>query len=602
MTDPQRAPPLHDVAPGPRTELTLRAVVTGLVVAAFIGAAYPFVVLKLGFGPNMSVMSAFLGYIVVNLVVAPITRRKATRWEYNIVQTAGTSASSGAFMVILLAAFDLLASKPSTGSHLTLSGWQIFLWLSVAGCLGVLLAVPLRKHYIDEEKLTFADGTAAGETLMVLDAEGPEAKVGVRALLVGGVVSGLLTWFRDGMGHVLGALSKWGIPEALYFGKWGKAMHVGFNWSLLSVATGLLVGVRVALSMGLGMVLSFYVAPGILHARGLIPDETFRGTLSWVMWPAVGVMVSGGVTALALKWRLVLKTFQQLRMKDVQSTDFPMSVVGGGAAVLAVLLIAIQKISLGMPIYLSAIAIVIAAPLMLVGIRVLGETNWAPISAMANLVQVLFAAIAPGSATVNMVTSGMSGTIASNGEHLMQDYKAGKILGSSNRALTTMQLMAVSVGAGALAWIYPKLRWLYGIGPTRYGLDPALAGNNAPGLVSPASVRWAGFADVLSHGIKALPPYCLHAFAIAVVVGALLTIFETKSHWVPSAASVGIGMLIEAHYVLPIVAGGVISWAWGKWWPKSEARVSMPLASGIIVGEALIALVITVLLITKVLS
>ena len=129
-----------------------------------------------------------------------------------------------------------------------------------------------------------------------------------------------------------------------------------------------------------------------------------------------------------------------------------------------------------------------------------------------------------------------------------------------------------------------------------------LAHTSVPGLVAPASVRWAGFADVLSHGVQALPPYSLHAFGIALVVGVLLTLGETRSRWVPSASSVGLGMLIEAHYVLPIVVGGVIHYVWSRTSPRTEAEINMPLASGLIVGEALLALVLTVLLISHVLS
>ena len=45
----------------------------------------------------------------------------------------------------------------------------------------MFLAVPLRKHFIDDEKLRFADGMAAGETLIMLDSRGPAgAALGVR--------------------------------------------------------------------------------------------------------------------------------------------------------------------------------------------------------------------------------------------------------------------------------------------------------------------------------------------------------------------------------------------------------------------------------------
>ena len=90
-------------------------------------------------------------------------------------------------MAVVLAAIDMLNQRGLMNLHL--SGLQIFAWLAPAGLLGVLLAVPLRKHYIDQENLTFADGTAAGETLLVLD-EGPkQAGPRVAALGIGGAIS-----------------------------------------------------------------------------------------------------------------------------------------------------------------------------------------------------------------------------------------------------------------------------------------------------------------------------------------------------------------------------------------------------------------------------
>ena len=47
-----------------RRELTWQAVVSALLVAAVVSASYPYVVLKLGMGPNVSVVSAFLGAIL----------------------------------------------------------------------------------------------------------------------------------------------------------------------------------------------------------------------------------------------------------------------------------------------------------------------------------------------------------------------------------------------------------------------------------------------------------------------------------------------------------------------------------------------------------
>src|SRR5438876_94438 len=137
-------------------ELTLRAVLAALFVAVVIGASYPYIVLKLGFGPNISVVSAFFGFLVLGLF-----SKSYNRWENNLVQTAGTTAGQIAFMCWLLAAFDMLAAEPGSGFDVHLTRLQTFVWLSASGLLGVFLAVPLRKHFIEDEKLPFPDGVAA---------------------------------------------------------------------------------------------------------------------------------------------------------------------------------------------------------------------------------------------------------------------------------------------------------------------------------------------------------------------------------------------------------------------------------------------------------
>jgi uncharacterized oligopeptide transporter (OPT) family protein len=96
-------------------EFSPRAILCGLFVAVLMGASYPYVVLKLGFGPNVSVVAAILGYIVLGLVFTRLVQLVGirytpyNRWENNIVQTAGTAAAQTAFMCVLLAAFDMLA-------------------------------------------------------------------------------------------------------------------------------------------------------------------------------------------------------------------------------------------------------------------------------------------------------------------------------------------------------------------------------------------------------------------------------------------------------------------------------------------------------------
>jgi uncharacterized oligopeptide transporter (OPT) family protein len=574
-----RARPPREIAPAPapapaaRRELTARAVVVSVVVAAIVGASFPYVVLKIGYGPNISVVSAFFGFILLALI-AIVTRVRATVYEANMAMTAGTAAGEIGFMCIVLAAIDMLNDRPGLGFSLHLTPLQIFLWLTLAGLLGAFLAVPLRKHYIDEEKLVFADGTAAGETLVVLYRGAREAAVQLKALLGSMGISAAIALLREGPWRA--------IPGEIAFGVHGAALRMGTEVGVLSFGAGLLIGARVGLSMLLGMILSWVIAPPVLVARGWVAQQVFADVLRWVMWPATGLMVAGGVTALVLKWKLIARTFRNLTSRDLHGEEFPLRWVVAGAVASAVALAIVQKISLGFPYWLTGVSILLSVPLMLVGIRVLGETNWAPISALANFMQAVFAALEPGHIPINMIGSGMSGATAGQGEHLMQCYRAGKIIGSNNKSLMVTQLLGIPVGAAAVAVVYPALRRTYGF-------------HGEHSLTSPISVKWAGFAELLAKGFSTLPQGCLTALMVALAAGIVLTLLEPRWHrYLPSPTAVGLGMLIPGYAVIPMVAGGVTQWLWRKYWPKSEATYDVPIASGFIAGEALVVLALSI--------
>src|SRR5207302_9347572 len=77
--------------------------------------------------------------------------------------------------------------------------------------------------------------------------------------------------------------------------------------------SGMLIGMRINVSMLLGTLLSWVVAPFALREAGIL-DADFNRTnvLFWVMWPATGMMVVGGLTALLLRWKVLRRTFQNL--------------------------------------------------------------------------------------------------------------------------------------------------------------------------------------------------------------------------------------------------------------------------------------------------
>src|SRR3954469_21404475 len=129
MSDTEHIPGAEVTKPPGTREFTPRAVIAGMLVAVVMGASYPYIVLKLGFGPNVSVVAAFFGYLSLGVFF-----KNFTRWENNIIQTGGTSGAQPAFMCVILAAFDFAGLTPP-------SMLEAFIWLFAASVLGILLAV-----------------------------------------------------------------------------------------------------------------------------------------------------------------------------------------------------------------------------------------------------------------------------------------------------------------------------------------------------------------------------------------------------------------------------------------------------------------------------
>ncbi|MCE9524011.1 MAG: OPT/YSL family transporter [Alphaproteobacteria bacterium] len=579
------------------SELTVQSVFAGVIVAAIMGLSYPYMVLKLGFGPNVSIVSAFFGFVILRL----IARNSYDRWQNNIVQTAGTSAAQTAFMCIVLAAFDMLRESKIVAFQLNPTPEQTFVWLTVAALLGVLLAVPMRKHFIVDEKLPFPDGMAAAETLKVLDPprgtakgdlEWDQARRAAQVLGVGLVASALLMLFREDA-QLFKYIPEGWTPGDLTWGATGAsvvlaALGVGASYSLLGIGSGFIIGLRVSTWLFIGGAIGWLLIPLQLVQNGILPDHPTRTmVLYWVMWPGIGMVMAGGLTILVVRWHLLMEAFRGLGAAGTSKDEFPLSLVIIGIVILTAALCYLQELYFGLPIWMSLVAIVLSVPLMLVGLRALGETNWGPISSLSNLMQGLFAAIAPGNINANILGNATTGTIATTSEALMQDYKAGYIIGSSPRAMTIAQLIGAPIGAAALAWSYPVLVSTYGI-----------VGENAQ-LAAPTARRAAGFAELLSGGPDKLPISALIAMAVAAVLGVIFALMEQNPNLkriAPSPTGLGLGILLPFAALSTIFVGGVIGALWLALAPRSAKVYLVPLASGFIAGEALIAIAVPAIL------
>jgi uncharacterized oligopeptide transporter (OPT) family protein len=610
-----------------RRELTWQAVVCAAIVAALVSASYPYVVLKLGLGPNVSVVSAFLGAVLL-LALAPRTRGQ-NRLMNNVVQTAGTSAASTAFICVAVAAVDLAAENPAmranesamNGVHTSMTPLAMFLFLCCTGGLGVLFIVPFRRHFLEDRRMVFADGVAAAETITVLDTPGGEGRGKLRLLGLAALASAVVNAMREFLASRLPSL----FPE-WYPTRSAASYAVGVEWNLLSVGTGLLIGLNVSLSMlaatlvvyatgpylsspqtGISrdIALSGFTAEARPRAEALIDtpwndlsedDQKFvrgeggrtavnytRGNyfpvvLLWFMWPATALMITSAITAVLLQWRALVESFRRLREIGRQQgprEDVSMRTILIGGVLLTLVLAVVQNRNFGLSYAQTALAVICALPLILVCTRVLGETNNAPVSVMMNGLQAVFAVFWPASTGHNLVAAGLAGSTSVQGAGTMQDYKSGALIGSTPRVLTWVQLAAVPIGAAAVALMYPILKATYGIGE---------------GLPTPTGIKVANMAVLLSQGLDALPRGAVSWTVVAAVVGVLLPLAHRylRVEWLPSAAGFGFGLILPGVLNIPIALGGIAGWLWMRQHRPSYDRYAVTVASGLIAGEALL--------------
>ncbi|KAJ1933918.1 OPT super, partial [Linderina macrospora] len=128
-------------------------------------------------------------------------------------------------------------------------------------------------------------------------------------------------------------------------------------------------------------------------------------------------------------------------------------VIWGGLLASTLLCMGIVKAIFNIPMYDTLIAVLLALPLAVLGVRALGETDLNPVSGIGKVSQVIFAGVMPGNIIGNLVAGGIAEAGAQQAGDLMQDLKTGHLLHASPRAQFAAQMIgsvfSVFVSAGA---------------------------------------------------------------------------------------------------------------------------------------------------------
>ena len=180
------------------------------------------------------------------------------------------------------------------------------------------------------------------------------------------------------------------------------------------------------------------------------------------------------------------------------------------------------------------------------------------------------------------MTANVTGGVGLHAADLLTDLKSGYILNADPRQQFWAQLIGVFAGG---LFVVPV--WNIMIP------GPEVFGDKWP---APGAMAWKGVAQMLSQGIDKLHPSAQLSIVLGASIGIGLALADRKypqfRKWIPSAAGVGLGFTTPAYNTISMFLGAVIALAYSRRNPKADETL-VPVSSGIIAGESLTAVAVT---------
>ncbi|WNG24724.1 OPT family oligopeptide transporter [Cystobacter fuscus] len=585
MREERSDPPPGAAASG--RALTPRALALGGLLGAGLSLTNLYVGLKTGLAFPVTIIACVLGLGVYRALAWPWRTRSRpglSLLETSAMQSTASSAgySTGGTLISANVAWLMLS-----GHHPP--GWALFCWTLLISALGVLFAVPLQHAFLHRERLPFPSGLAAASAARMLQQGDVSARQGVRALGGAALVAGLLTFLRDGLKRLPtsrplpGALQ--GVPLA--------SLSFSLDLSLLSPGVGALVGPRIAASLLLGAVACFGVLVPWLHVRGTLPQPDFNHALEWSMWPGTALVTSAAFTHLLSRRDVLRRAFSSLVRAgaDPESGAGPGQVPRSwwlaGLALLSLGTVVLGDRVFGIPPHLGLFGVLISFPLAVAACRVTGETDVTPSGALGQLAQLAFCVVMPGNALANAIAASLSGSTAATSADLLTDVKAGSLLGATPRQTVLAQLWGCLVGSAVIV-------------PAFLLLVPDTSVLSEEHFPAPGGTFVEGLARVLAAGLDALAPASRWGALAGGVSGILLALLEQHAPerlrpFVPSAIGVGIAFVLPPSTALSMFLGSLAAALLTRARPAFALVATVPLAAGLIAGESLVSLTLTLL-------
>jgi putative OPT family oligopeptide transporter len=546
-------------------ELTWVAVIVGWMLGVIIAVSIGYAALILGFSIEGSELAAILGFGILRGVL----RRKSII-ENNIVQTiaSGVNGASSGMMFSVPAIFLLGYGDQFDPVILTFG--------CIAGAfLGIAFIIPLRKHMIDFERLTYPGGVAVATILKSPGAGVRKAIILVAAALLSATVHAIT--IRTGV-------SNWNLGAVL-----GMPDFMNGIWylSLMTIGVGFIAGRGgVAFIIG-GFVAYWFLSPMLsatnsfpLDGAGLAISDPESLRLMLYRPLGIGMLIGGAIMGVILAAPLILSAISSMQKATKVAAshateEMPIKLlyfaVFGAVILLCIMAVtSVETMSIGRGIVMALLGTLWIWMAGIILSEAIGRTNWSPLSGMTlvgiTLLIIVTHGLERGDSIVAAIMVGAAMCVAmSQATDLMLDLKTGYLVGATPRMQQIGQFAGAWLGPIVVIFVIFALHEAYELGSAR--------------LPAPQAQALASTIDGIMGGDVPTQKY-----AAGAVLGGVLSAFIGGL-----GITVGLGFYLPFNIVLTYSLGTLgreLSDRFkGKEWSDN---IGIPIAAGFIVGEALV--------------
>ncbi|KAJ2863812.1 OPT super [Coemansia aciculifera] len=398
----------------------------------------------------------------------------------------------------------------------------------------------------------------------------------------------------------------------------GRRASTVWAWNLMPslsyAGQGIIMGLPTCIWMLVGSVVGWGILSPLAKNEGWAPGPVTdwkTGSRGWILWISLAVMIAESIVSLGLvgtkelllalgRLRVfygkrktsnsllpqppedattpntlgqgvdddanVPKTTQLVAEADLDEVDprflVPAWVTWGGLVASTLLCMGIVKALFDIPMYDTLIAVVLALPLAVLGVRALGETDLNPVSGIGKVSQVVFAGIMPGNLVGNLVAGGIAEAGAQQAGDLMQDLKTGHLLNASPRAQFVAQMIgsvfSVFVTAGAYLLynkVYPIPGPQFPVPTAQVWLDMARLVNGHP--LPPHVWPFIAAFSILFALLPAAAVIVKNSGKEYVAIGPWTARTSTLLRWWPSGIAFAIGIYNTPNFTLMRAIGAI---------------------------------------------